>query len=129
MSVHFKGTIPILRIFSIEKAKEFYVDFLGFKVDWEHRFNEDAPVYMQVSRGDLVLHLSEHHGDSSPGSAVFVEMTGIEEFHREITSKKYRFMRPGIEDTFYGARAVGVIDPFSNRLRFNEFKKPTAETH
>ena len=67
MSIHFKGTIPILRIFSIEKAKEFYVDFLGFKVDWEHRFNEDAPVYMQVSRGDLVLHLSEHHGDSSPG--------------------------------------------------------------
>ena len=129
MSIHFKGTIPILRIFSIEKAKEFYVDFLGFKVDWEHRFNEDAPVYMQVSRGDLVLHLSEHHGDSSPGSAVFVEMTGIEEFHREISSKKYRFMRPGIEDTFYGARAVGVIDPFSNRLRFNEFKKPTAETH
>ena len=126
MSVHFKGTIPILRIFSIEKAKEFYVDFLGFKVDWEHRFNEDAPVYMQVSRGDLVLHLSEHHGDSSPGSAVFVEMTGIEEFHREISSKKYRFMRPGIEDTFYGARAVGVIDPFSNRLRFNEFNKPTS---
>ena len=126
MSIHFKGTIPILRIFSIEKAKEFYVDFLGFKVDWEHRFNEDAPVYMQVSRGDLVLHLSEHHGDSSPGSAVFVEMTGIEEFHREISSKKYRFMRPGIEDTFYGARAVGVIDPFSNRLRFNEFKKPTS---
>jgi len=81
---------------------------------------------MQVSRGDLVLHLSEHHGDSSPGSAVFVEMTGIEEFHREISSKKYRFMRPGIEDTFYGARAVGVIDPFSNRLRFNEFKKPTS---
>ena len=126
MSIHFKGTIPILRIFSIEKAKEFYVDFLGFKVDWEHRFNEDAPVYMQVSRGDLVLHLSEHHGDSSPGSAVFVEMTGIEEFHREISSKKYRFMRPGIEDTFYGARAVGVIDPFSNRLRFNEFNKPTS---
>jgi len=33
-------------------------------------------------------------------------------------------MRPGIEDTFYGARLVGVIDPFNNRLRFNEFKKP-----
>ncbi|HKD42543.1 MAG TPA: glyoxalase superfamily protein [Myxococcaceae bacterium] len=47
-----------------------------------------------------------------------------EHLFREISSKKYRFMRPGIEDTFYGARSVGVIDPFNNRLRFNEFKKP-----
>ncbi len=28
---------PILRIFDEAKAKEFYVGFLGFKVDWEHR--------------------------------------------------------------------------------------------
>ncbi|HBO82442.1 MAG TPA: glyoxalase/bleomycin resistance/extradiol dioxygenase family protein, partial [Cupriavidus sp.] len=27
--------IPILRIFSVEKAREFYLDFLGFQVDWE----------------------------------------------------------------------------------------------
>jgi catechol 2,3-dioxygenase-like lactoylglutathione lyase family enzyme len=31
-------TTPILRIFDEAKAREFYVDFLGFKVDWEHRF-------------------------------------------------------------------------------------------
>ena len=29
-------------------------------------------------------------------------------------------MRPGIEETFYGARCVQVIDPFGNRIRFNE---------
>jgi uncharacterized glyoxalase superfamily protein PhnB len=125
MSIQFKRTIPILRIFSVEKAKEFYLDFLGFKVDWVHQFGEDHPIYMQISRGDLILHLSEHYGDASPGSTVFEEMTGIEEFHREITSKNYRFMRPGIEDTFYGARVVEVIDPFGNRIRFNEFEKPT----
>ena len=42
--------IPILRIFSVEKAKEFYVDFLGFKIDWEHRFGDNFPLYAQVSR-------------------------------------------------------------------------------
>ena len=26
-------TIPILRIFSVEKAKEFYIGWLGFKID------------------------------------------------------------------------------------------------
>ena len=36
MKIH--STIPILRIFDEVKAKEFYVDFLGFKIDWDHRF-------------------------------------------------------------------------------------------
>ena len=42
MGVDFERVIPILRIFSIDKAKEFYVQFLGFRVDWEHRFDEKA---------------------------------------------------------------------------------------
>jgi hypothetical protein len=40
MAMKVLETIPILRIFSVEKAKEFYVSFLGFAVDWEHRFDE-----------------------------------------------------------------------------------------
>jgi len=39
-------------------------------------------------------------------------------FHREI--KGYRFMRPGIEVAPWNARVMEVIDPFGNRLRFNE---------
>lgn len=54
-------TIPILRIFDEAKAREFYIDFLGFKTDWEHRFGPDLPLYMQISRDGCVLHLSEHH--------------------------------------------------------------------
>jgi hypothetical protein len=33
----FTKTIPILRILDETKAKEFYVDFLGFKLDWGNR--------------------------------------------------------------------------------------------
>ena len=36
-------TIPILRIFDVGKAREFYVGFLGFTVDWGHRFDDQAP--------------------------------------------------------------------------------------
>jgi hypothetical protein len=75
---------------------------------------------MQLSRGDLILHLTEHHGDCGPGSTVFVWMTGIDEFHREITGKNYSLLRPGLETTFYNAQCVQVIDPFGNRIRFNE---------
>ena len=113
-------TIPILRIFDVDKAREFYVGFLGFTVDWEHRFDDKAPLYVQVSRGGLVLHLSEHHGDACPGSTVFVRVTGLADYHREITAKGYGYVRPGIERAPWNADVMEVIDPFGNRLRFNE---------
>ena len=62
MSLTIAPAIPVFRIFSVEKAREFYLDFLGFKVDFEHRFEPELPLFMQVSRGDCVLQLSEHHG-------------------------------------------------------------------
>ncbi|NJM92566.1 MAG: VOC family protein [Rhodospirillaceae bacterium] len=94
-AIGFDQTVPILRIFSVDKAKEFYVDFLGFALDWEHRFADDLPLYMQVSRGALCLHLSEHHGDACRGSTVFARAP-------------------------WGAQVMEVADPFGNRIRFNE---------
>jgi catechol 2,3-dioxygenase-like lactoylglutathione lyase family enzyme len=111
MAVSFQKTIPIFRIFDVAKAKEFYVDFLGFTVGWEHHFDEGSPAYIQVSRGDFTLHPSEHHGNRCPGSTVFVWMESIEEFHREITSKGDKFHRPGNEMTFYDSRSVQVNHP------------------
>ncbi|MFI5409559.1 glyoxalase superfamily protein [Kaistia sp. UC242_56] len=122
--IRFNQVIPILRIFDIAKAMEFYRDFLGFTVDWEHRYGEGMPLYAQISRAGMLLHLSEHHGDASPGSTVFVWMRGIEAFHRELLGKKYGYSRPGLEDTGYGARMVEVPDPFGNRIRFNEHNDP-----
>ena len=113
-------TIPILRIFDLAKARDFYVGFLGFNVDWEHRFEPTAPVYLQISRAGCVLHLTEHHGDCCPGSTVFVRVTGLERFHAEITAKGYPYMRPGIELAPWNAKLMQVTDPFGNRLRFNE---------
>ena len=98
MGETFKG-IPILRIFDEARARAFYLDFLGFEIDWEHRFEDGAPLYMQISRGALVLHLSEHHGDCCPGACVYVRTTGLDDFHREITARGYRYARPGIEAT------------------------------
>jgi len=118
----FSDAIPILRIFSVEKAKEFYIDFLGFTTDWEHRFHDNAPLYTQVSRAGLKLHLSEHHGDASPGSTVFIWMRGIADYHRELTDKNYRYYRPGLEEAPWDAFVMEVADPFGNKLRFSEPK-------
>jgi catechol 2,3-dioxygenase-like lactoylglutathione lyase family enzyme len=45
---------PILRIFDYAKAEEFYMHWLGFRVDWVYE-QEGLPVYLQVSMGDIVL--------------------------------------------------------------------------
>jgi uncharacterized glyoxalase superfamily protein PhnB len=112
-------TTPILRIFDEAKAKEFYVEFLGFTVDWEHRFEPGLPLYMQVTRDDCVLHLSEHYGDCSPGAAVRIETTNLDHFHRDLADKKYKYARPRIEEMPWGTREVSVKDPFGNRLTFS----------
>lgn len=129
--IQFRRTVPILRIFDVAKAREFYLDFLGFKVDWEHRFEPGLPLYMQISRGDLVFHLSEHHGDGTPGAVVFVDMEGLREFHREINAEGYRHLRPDIQRMPWNADMMGVVDPFGNHIRFTEYvtdevKKPVA---
>jgi uncharacterized glyoxalase superfamily protein PhnB len=118
MAIEFSSVIPILRIFDVPKADEFYQGFLGFVVDWDHRFDPEAPLYRQISRGDLILHLSEHHGDGSPGIRIRVMMQGVEEFQREISAKGYRYIRPGLETTPWGTIETGVIDPFGNLIRF-----------
>ena len=127
MAITFEAPIPLLRIFDEAKARQFYADYLGFAVDWEHRFGENFPLYMQVSRGGVILHLTEHHGDCCPGSALFFWMSGLDDFHRELTAKNYPYQRPGIEETFYGARCMTLGDPFGNRLKFNERLEPTRE--
>ena len=114
----FAKTTPILRIFDETKAKEFYVDFLGFSVDWEHRFEAGLPLYLQVSKDGCILHLSEHHGDCCPGAAMRIETNELEAFQAELLAKSYKNARPGIEETPWGSRDMSITDPFGNRLTF-----------
>jgi catechol 2,3-dioxygenase-like lactoylglutathione lyase family enzyme len=124
MAIEFQSVTPILRVFDIAKADEFYLGYLGFKVDWDHRFDDNAPLYRQVSRGGLVLHLSEHYGDGSPGIHVRVAMTGLVAYHGELQAKTYRYLRPGIEDgPAPGTKEMAVTDPFGNRITFCQGNK------
>jgi len=113
---------PIFRIFDYKNAVEFYVDFLGFTIDWENRGDDGkAPVYMQISRGDVTLHLSEHHGDASPGSNIFVEYKDVREYNKELLHKNYKYNKPGVEETPWNALEMKVNDPFGNRISFNQY--------
>ncbi|WP_426241783.1 glyoxalase superfamily protein [Nocardioides sp. LHG3406-4] len=111
--------VPILRIFDVQKAKDFYVGYLGFTLDWEHRFEPSLPLYAQVSRGAVRLHLSEHHGDGTPGTSILVAVGDARGLHAELRARDYDMLRPGLEHEEWGL-VVTVTDPFGNSLRFHE---------
>jgi uncharacterized glyoxalase superfamily protein PhnB len=113
--------IPVLRIFDIAKAKEFYIDWPGFTVDREHRYGENFPLYMQVSKDNIKFHLTEHYGDCSPGAKVFIAFTGeLANYQIWLTAKYYRYYKPGLEKAPWNAATMTVTDPFGNKLLFSE---------
>ncbi|CAL1518607.1 glyoxalase superfamily protein [Chitinophaga sp. MM2321] len=114
--------IPILRIFDYTKTIQFYVDWLGFEIVWEHK-PEGNPVYMKISKGDAVIDLSEHHGDCSPGAKIIIaDFKGLKAFHSELATKNYKYMNPGLERAEWNPDILmmTVIDPFYNQLTFEE---------
>lgn len=59
--------VPVLRSLDEARAREFYIDYLHFSVEWEHRFDyAQSILYIRLRRDQFVLDLSEHHGDGTP---------------------------------------------------------------
>lgn len=108
---------PVFRSFDEAKARGFYVDWLGFEWTGEHRFHAGVPLYAFLRLGAFHLHLSEHHGDATPGSTAIVYVERLEEWHQRLAP--YPNMRTGLEALPWGIEMV-VTDPFGNRLRFLE---------
>ena len=74
-------------------TKRFYLDYVGCALDWEEG-ERDRPVYLRVSRGELLLHLPSHHDDGTPGSAVLVETRGVDALWAELRDRDYPFLNP-----------------------------------
>ena len=117
----FRSVTPILRSFDEVKMREFYVDYLGFEITFEHRFGDNFPLYVGLKHGDCELHLSEHHGDSSPGVRVRIHVEALENYWELLSRKDYRFAKPGPPELQpWGDRELTISDPFSNHLTFVE---------
>ena len=110
--------VPILRVMSVAQALPFYLGFLGFTLDWEHRFRPGMPVYAQVSRSSARLHLSEHRGDGSPNAVVWIPVRDVSALHEELLARPDAPLRPGIDPDAPGGPTLQVIDPYGNILRF-----------
>lgn len=110
---------PILRSFDEAKARAFYIDFLGFAVAFEHRFGPKMPLYLGLVRDGCELHLSEHHGDTTPGTRIRVPVADLDAFAADLASRPDAGIRVGEpEDRPWGERDLTLTDPFGNRLTF-----------
>ena len=123
MAATLGAPVPILRSFDEARARAFYLDYLGFSVDWEHRFEPALPLYMQLSRDGCLLHLSEHHGDACPGAALRIACADLPALHAELRAKVYGCARPGIVETPWETREMTLHDPFGSRLVFIDTPK------
>lgn len=123
MNMEFTQITPIFRIFDEVRAREFYLGFLEFEIEFEHRFAENMPLYMGVKLGNFILHLSEHSGDGTPGSAVYTEMEDLMTYYEKLAAKDYKYYKPGVCESGFGTIEMSIVDPFHNRLSFNQLKK------
>lgn len=112
--------VPVLRVMSVEQALPFYLDYLGFTLDWEHRFEPGTPLYVQVSRSSAVLHLSEHFGDGTPTTAVWLRIRDVDALQAELHAHPDAPIRPGIDRDAPGGPTLQVLDPYGNMLRFSQ---------
>src|SRR5438105_12788414 len=95
MAIELRAVIPILRMHDLALTKRFYVDYLGSTLD-EQDGDGDGPTWLTVERDAMRLHLSSHHDDGTPGTAVLVITWGLAELHAELATKDYPYFNPGL---------------------------------
>lgn len=130
------STIPILRVFAEERALEFYVEFLGFRLDFGGPAGgAGTPFYGQVIQGETTLQLSEQPYDPGPGATVAINLTGLDRL-RDRLQDRYGAMGsrvwgpavwvPDIQEMPWKTRVMTIADPFGNHLRLSEPLDPAA---
>ena len=113
---------PVFQITDYPQAVAFYIDWLGFSIDWEDEVTVDGGRYLQVSRGSIVLHLTNTTHQSCAGSRAIAEFTGLAAFHRILMQKASVFPMPELQKTTWHDKVMQLelVDPAGNCLMLAE---------
>ena len=90
-SSNVQQAVPFFWVSNIEASLHFYVDGLGFNVDWEHRFEPGLPVFAQLTRDGLSLFLTEHAGDCQVGGAAYFVVDDVDAGGKRLACRKEVF--------------------------------------
>jgi hypothetical protein len=102
--------VPILRVADVASAVAWY-GRLGFLKQFEHRFEPHLPAYVGMRRDGAQIHLSEHAGDATPGTLVYIWVDEIDPIAVEFGVS--------VSEVPWG-REIALTDPDGNRLRVAE---------
>lgn len=109
LPVEFGGATPILRVASLEASLAYYVEALGFSLEWRQGD------FASVRRGKASIMLSE--GDQGhPGSWVFLGVSDADALHEELRARGAIIRHPPTNYP-WGARELHVSDPDGHVLR------------
>ena len=120
--------IPVLHIVDEDKARAFYLEKLGFELDFAWRHEPGFPIYMGIKKGELYLHLSEH-GKEHNTAELYVFVDNLEEWHERCLSNGVD-LESGPQKMPWGNTDMLILDPFRNSLRISQMNthKPTHES-
>lgn len=111
-----RSVTPQLRIADWASSRRFYVDGLGFSVEWEHRFEPSLPVFVKLTRDGVALFLSEHRDDCEFGGAAYFDVDDVDSLHGLLRTRGFEVEPPRNQP--WGRREMMVVDEDGNRLRF-----------
>ena len=109
-------TVPILRVADLAASVRYYVERLGFHVEWEA-----APV-ASVGRDGASLMLSE--GDQGlPGTWVWISTKDVDALYAEFAARGAELRHPPTNYP-WGSRECQITDPDGHVLRFGAEAQP-----
>lgn len=115
--------VPLLRMIDWTSTRGFYAEFLGATVDWIDEAGDHTPRYVAVKLpSGALLHLSEHHGDGTPGASLLIAVSNLDDQLAELTATGYG-AEPAIAESRLG-RSITVHDPTGNRIIFVSSGQP-----
>jgi predicted enzyme related to lactoylglutathione lyase len=112
-----EGITPILRADDLEATKRYYLDVLGFSLDWE------APYMISVSRdGQGIMICDGHQGQR--GTWLWIGVEDADALYAEFVAKGAVIRDP--PQNFEWAYEFQVEDPDGHVLRFGSEPRPDA---
>jgi uncharacterized glyoxalase superfamily protein PhnB len=120
-SAGLKDVIPILDVHDVDAALRFYVERLGFQVDF--RYEEDPNNYAGVFRGDVYLHMQWQGEDSFRDGTAGTLRVRVVVDDPDVLFSEYRGRglldeTAQVRNTPWGTREFGLRDLDGNGLIF-----------
>ena len=104
--------VPVLKVADANRSVEWYAR-LGFVKEFEHRYSEEFPAYVGVARQHIAIHFSEHVGDATPDTLLYLFVDDVDSVAAEFDES--------VQDEDWG-REVHLTDPDGNRVRVSTRK-------